>query len=452
MSNGYEPEIDLKDMFFFILYRWRSVLLTAVIFCVLACGYKTAGDLIDANAEGNSGKPKAVREYEIAIADYELAKTTYEQNMENYQQRLEQQTAYLKESVLMQTDPYNAPSASADIFVKLDSAEWKDLPSNTSFDPTDSLLSIYVSNFHSNINWAPIEALTGKDALYLKELIGISADYNSNTFTVSVRHSDSGIAQQLLNIIVEQVMDRYRNMDAGINKHTISIVNTTLTYTIDDTLADTQKGNMDAISFYEQAIIDCRSGLEQLEEPNPPSGLKKYLVLGFAAGGLLAAALYAAEYILDGRIHEKTEIKDRYGCWLLGVMPHTEKPRHFSFVDRLLRKLEGTNRQPSEADAGRLIAAGIMAMAGEHKKLLVIGTTDFDRIQKFTSLISPMLKDITMTAAADINFMPDAVMNVTQCDAVVLAEEQHISTREGIQRENEFITALGKSIIGYVLL
>ena len=35
----YEEEIDLKDLMFHILYRWRSVLLIAIVACALAGGY-----------------------------------------------------------------------------------------------------------------------------------------------------------------------------------------------------------------------------------------------------------------------------------------------------------------------------------------------------------------------------------------------------------------------------
>lgn len=38
-KEEYELEIDLKDLFFDIVYQWRIILLVAVIFCVAAGGY-----------------------------------------------------------------------------------------------------------------------------------------------------------------------------------------------------------------------------------------------------------------------------------------------------------------------------------------------------------------------------------------------------------------------------
>lgn len=37
--NDYEQEMDLRELMFYILYRWRSLLLTAVVICTLVGGY-----------------------------------------------------------------------------------------------------------------------------------------------------------------------------------------------------------------------------------------------------------------------------------------------------------------------------------------------------------------------------------------------------------------------------
>ena len=56
---------------------------------------------------------------------------------------------------------------------------------------------MYTSNFHSNIDWTAIEELTGQEARYLKELVTLGTDYNSNTFTISATYSDGETAQQI---------------------------------------------------------------------------------------------------------------------------------------------------------------------------------------------------------------------------------------------------------------
>lgn len=43
-SGEYEQEIDLRDLLFHILYRWRSIVLTGVLICGLAIGYAFVGN------------------------------------------------------------------------------------------------------------------------------------------------------------------------------------------------------------------------------------------------------------------------------------------------------------------------------------------------------------------------------------------------------------------------
>lgn len=43
-SGEYEQEIDLRDLLFHILYRWRSIVLTGVLICGLAVGYAFVGN------------------------------------------------------------------------------------------------------------------------------------------------------------------------------------------------------------------------------------------------------------------------------------------------------------------------------------------------------------------------------------------------------------------------
>mgnify|MGYP000547317598 CR=1 FL=1 len=39
-ENTYEQEIDLKDLMFAVLHKWRPIIVTAVIFAVLLGGFK----------------------------------------------------------------------------------------------------------------------------------------------------------------------------------------------------------------------------------------------------------------------------------------------------------------------------------------------------------------------------------------------------------------------------
>ena len=71
-NNVYEQEIDLKDLIFAVLHRWRMILAAAVVLALLLGGYK------------------ALRTYNHNNDDASIleAKAQYEKDLEAYNQRV----------------------------------------------------------------------------------------------------------------------------------------------------------------------------------------------------------------------------------------------------------------------------------------------------------------------------------------------------------------------------
>lgn len=451
LYGEYEPEIDIRDMLFHILYKWRPILGGAIIFCVLLSGL---GILRRMSADPTI-EPKKIRDYKLALAQYELDMARYELDMSDYRQRLEQHELYIEESVLMRINPYEMPRASADIFVRLDDAEWEILPDNITIDPTDSLIKLYASTLLSYIDWEPVETLTGGKEIYLKELISVSPDYNSNTFTVSVVYSDAETAGQILNIVIEQILNKYHDMAAGTSKHNLSVFNQSLSYSVDSSLADSQKANTELAAEYNRAILACQAAIEDLkeEEPSEPLtiGFIKYPAAGILGGGFLMVLFYGLGYLFGGKLHGDSELGNKYGYRLLGTLP--VHPKAFlPGIDHILERLEGTPRCAGEEKIYQCIAANIKNLAGTGKKVLITGTADAEKIKRLTNAVAPRLKDITLTAAGDMNREAGTLDALAACDAVILAEEKSISAERAVQREHECINAMEKPVIGYILL
>ncbi len=452
MDYKYESEIDLKNLIFFILYKWRTLLLLAIVFCILLGGYGLVNKAVTPS-EGNV-KTKEEREYELQLMEYELSLATYQQNIADYQKQLDQQETYMEKSVLMQLDPYKKPIASADFFVKINDAEWSVLPDNVNLDPTDSLLKVYTSNFLSSLDWEPIQELTNLDVLYLKELISINTDYNSNTFTVMVVYNDGEMAQKILDIVVGQVCDKYNGMDLNVSKHSISVLNQSLSYIIDKGLADTQKNNADAIAKYRQSILECQKSIEELEEPIEPSGksVLKFAVLGFLLGGILAALFYGIGYLFGDKFHNEEEIKTRYACRLLGFLPKTHRKVPFEFIDSFLERLEGIKKPITKEKNYEIFAANVKNFSGKYRKILITGTIDTSILQEIAEAVAPYTKNFTMTASANMLLSAETLNLINDYDAIIFVEERHKSLNSDILKEQECVVTMNKPVIGYALL
>ena len=467
-NEAYEREINLKDFLLHILYRWRSILAVGGIFCLLLGGYRAARNLTAPPSESKSEEDYAqeLALYDLDVASYELNRTIYSQNIETYEKWLEQQNTYISKSVLMRTDPYNKPVATAIFFIRLDDSEWERLPNNEnlSLDPTNSVIQAYASNFYFVIDWEPLEKLTGVEGLYLRELISVGTDYNSDTITITVVYSDGDTAQKILKEITGQMLDRQQTVSDNVAKHTIIMLNQSLTYMIDNSLANSQKSNADTINTYERYIIDNQNNLAALVEPEEPeepeepkavsvtSGLIRQLVLGAFVGLFLAAGFYGIRYLLSDVVRTDRELKDRFGFQLLGAFASPDRKGVLSFVDRLLERMEGIGVKPSNVVVCQCIAANITNLAKDKKNLLLTGTVSANELDVLAENISPDLKDIQLQVMDNMNSNPETIKQLTQCDGVILVEKRNASKHAGIQMEQELIRALEIPVVGYIML
>lgn len=450
-EDQFESELSLKDLFFHILYRWRSVLAAAVVLCVLISAYKAIRNMSISSEEQF---PKKIEEYELELTKYELNVATYKQEIQDKTEQMQQQETYLKKSILMRIDPYQKPVVFADVFIKLENEEWEALPSNFGMDPTDSLIKIYTSNFFSTLDWKPIEELTGAEQLYLEELIKLYIDYSSNTFTICVTYLEGDTAEKILDIIIKQIEDRQPEVAESIAKHLLTVSNRSNSYVVDHSLAENQRNNWSATREYELSILEDQASLGQLVEPDKPFiiGFVKYPVAGFMLGAFLMIAFYGMKYLLDGRLHGELSLQDRYGYPLLGVLPKSEKHRLLSCVDRFLDKHSGCSCVHEQTETYERILINMENLSGGLEKILITGTVSSENLQIFSKNISQQIKGTVLTVAPDMNKNPETLRKLAECDGVLLLEEEGRSAIAEISREHHNIKTFSKPVIGYVLL
>lgn len=115
---NYEQEIDLKDLMFAVLRKWRPIILIAIVFAVLLGGMKGAGALKQMkDSEYLAAKQQ---EYDNSMDQYAISKASLEKEVENIKASLESQNEYMEKSVLMNINPYDEYVTAADFYVGTD--------------------------------------------------------------------------------------------------------------------------------------------------------------------------------------------------------------------------------------------------------------------------------------------------------------------------------------------
>ncbi|MDE7221161.1 MAG: hypothetical protein K2O45_16350 [Oscillospiraceae bacterium] len=175
--------------------------------------------------------------------------------------------------------------------------------------------------------------------------------------------------------------------------------------------------------------------------------------IGLALGLFGLAFCYAVGYVLSDRMRGERELLDRYGYRLLGTFPRRRKGKALQGFDRSLEEWEGGSGPMEEEEVLGIIAMNITNLAPDGGLFLVTGTVDAEKLQKLTKGIVPLLqKNVMLAVGADMNRTAGTLEMLGECDAVILVEERGVSLRGRIQREHESIAALGKPVVGYVVL
>ena len=184
INKIYEREIDLKDLFFHLLYHWRSILVAAVIFAILLGTYQ----YLNLELTHKKGKlTKAEKQYEVDLQEFRDKLQNARDGVKTYTNLIKEKKEYLDESVYMKLNAQDEWYAYKRYLIKVDQAVLDALPQAVQEDPADRVASMYSVTLKSGLDSEEMEALlgTGKRE-YIDELVGIGGDAASNNLVISV--------------------------------------------------------------------------------------------------------------------------------------------------------------------------------------------------------------------------------------------------------------------------
>lgn len=467
-NSGYGQEIDLKDLIFVILRKWRIVLVTAFVLAVVLGGGKAF--MTYRAMQDVATQTEAKDTYERELDSYTTAKDTGEREIENINNDIQTQQTYMDESVLMNMSPYDVCEATADLFIKTD---YQIMPGMVyqNADYTDSILQAYQSTLTSAALQENVAKTVSLEPQYLKELVSVSrgsvADGNAanntgytrftNLLTITVRYSDKEKAQEILNNILDNVTAMQEQIAGTIGPHSVSIVNQAVGSTVDMDLAKQQKSARDQITALQQSLSDKEEALKELKEPQAPSlGMRavvktgvKYAILGGAMGVLAVAFCISALLVMSDKIYAAKDIRKRYGLDLLGTVAVDSKKN--GGIDAWLARLEGRKVCADSEQNGALLAANMQNYAGDRKKLLVTGLVEESQLKQVVEMVQKQLKGYELAIGANMLECAETLKKLPECEGVVLVEQSGVSGYSEMTQEIEKIKSMDKAIVGCVV-
>lgn len=493
-TYNHEEEIDLIQLAFSILHKYRQILMTVVICAVLAAGFGLAKNAYSSYAESKAAdsedvavaKSAAQQKYDEEMLAYREEKTKHDTNVQQYQEELlENQQAiestkikiqnaqeYLDNSVLNTIDPYNVPVAQADLYV---STDYKIMPGMDyqNVDYTDAVLKAYSSLITNSETMEKIAKTVGMEERYLQELVSVSGDSSTRLLTIRAYGADEATANKILDALLVRMEDVRPTIQSTVgshSSHSIAQLTRTSTVSVMTWLRDSQQQNRDDLTnlqnqvttleaadrVLEQSIEDEQQALEAMKLPEKPketgNSMAKMVILGALLGGILACGVVVVKFLLDGMVYSASELNRSTGLPVLGALA-SDRTKKAGKLDAKLYQMEGRPDGSADAEMLCLMAQTIRSRAPEAKNILVTGDLPADQLEALAAALQATepLRGQSVTAAESILKAAATVPHVVAADAIVLAADCTVTRTDAVREQNEKIVRLGKQILGCIV-
>lgn len=457
-NNTYEQEIDLKDLMFAVFRKWRPIVIFAFAFAILLGGYKCVKELIHQN--DNEYITELKEQYQTDKEKYEQSKNGYERDIDSFTASVAYQEKYKENSILLKIDPYNKGTASVDVFVKMAEIPEGNGITVTPVDFADGVVKAYASAIQQGGFLEDLSDEMGIDLIYLKELIKVTTDYDSNMLNVSVTYTDKEGAGKILNEIVDNLKSMYPDIQDHLGQHSLSVMNQDIGVVTDQTLADYQKQKVEDLAATNKNLEDAEKGLKELEKPVKPVALSrmsilkagvKYGIVGWFGGAFMMAFVVCVGFLLNGKINTNEDLKNRFGLRNLGSFKENREKKAFSAVDNWLDMLEGKELIQDDLVCD-LTATNIHGMLEKEQSIFLTGMVEETRLADLAGEIQQRLSELKIGFGADILHNAKSLQNLQMYDAVILVVVRRQSKMREIEKELETALNMNKKVLGYIVM
>ena len=440
MNQEYNPEVRIRDLLFHLLYRWRSILLAALI-CGIVFG---AWQYFSVNAAHKAGnRTKDEQRYEQDLASYQATVSEEKAKLEQWQALLDERLAYRDNSLLMQLDPENVWAA-----------EKKYTVSGAGESAAD-VLAVYTGAMITEHDGAALQEAFGTDNVgYVNEVVAFSTDSAENSFRVRVYASTQEAAEKGLAYVTGKIEEAGARAQE-IAPHTLQAVSEGASLQILEGLTE-KKSNLhdDILKLKDKVKISERNvlGAEENEPLVPGDPVKSWAVTGAGLGLLAMIGIYLVSFLLRGKLRRGEEISDQYGVPVFGEMNRSGARRSGKGIDGWLEKLQFRKEKKTDGQVYDNAAALVKENRAEGT-LVLAGTVGGDVLERVKEEMEKRLgEEVQIEVCAGFPAERGSVEKVSSAGSVVWVEEKHVSRSEGIKRAAEVFEAVGAKVIGVLVV
>lgn len=380
-----ENNLDLKNLFFFLLRKWRFLALWTIVFSGLISCITLLNGIrkLSSSSFMEQNRSEASAQWD----NYTLSLSNLSTESERLRNRIETDNSYKSASYVMSIDPNAVYKANAIYY--LNNIYTDSSGASVENKNTVSLLNSYNAiAMSSNIQSNMLPSQAGKESAIpesLNSLIAIAQDNGGKTLniTVSAANEEDAVAfleyvDQALNVKTEELVQK-------LGKHQLSRTVNTPYIIKDDAL---QKKNTDFINTansLQQSLNSVQKQLSDLKAPEIKlysvsflmTQLIKNLILGVLGGIICSVFFLSAGFLCSDSVHAADEFSRKTGLTLLSSFPRRLSESRFRKLDARIRDYEDGFYGRVPLEQGRLsLKNKLSVLKGAERPLVFLSASE----------------------------------------------------------------------------
>lgn len=482
MYNNYEDdmEIDLVDLLFYLLKKWRSLIVAIVIGAILGAGLYVVKNH-QQQAEQAAQEAELLKNDEDEAFDeknYNISKDT-KVNMDiayQYRQLYNKQLEYNQKSIIMQLDPNEVYAGVLEYYI-------------SAGNNTGLLSELYQSILNDDDILEELKDASGFkcDTPYIKELISSSSgddkatviNVNSNGenvekhsfVTYRVVSTNQKSCEKMLQVLRERVEALRAEYEETYGAYGVSEVSSAISQVTDTTYLNAQRDNVDRLSNYLSTMKNAESNFSDdektyytnkylakeyvdsdnaeeakavlLEEAEPVSKVK-WLAIGVILLVVIWGGYYVVRYLLDPRVKTVSELQNTYHLPVIGIVQTAAN--NSKGLDKMLDHLyQNTKQKP---DTLEYVVQAINAMQTE--KSVLCGDTEIPEIKKLMEKLSDSCEHMKIGDFISKNI--ESLEHAKAAGNEILVVRIDKNRRKEIEKEIESCRLQKISMVGVVVV
>ena len=454
-----EVEISIKGLVFFVVKRWKSIILAMFIGAIVLCGLQMVRSM---------GRIQSVQNVASPGESLTVSEKEYVESLYNYLNELRALNETRRDSFIMSLNPESVVKNELTYMVSVDDSN--------NMEGVEQAYSNYLTGAEFN---GYISDKVGMDNNDIADTVTITFERTRPTATSAVIKivfvsDDKSHSDELANAIKSFMSEKNTELiqkgyghdlteigNSSYQESDIEIQNRQLQYlqeiqSRNKTILDTENIITGAQKEYYMSLANASDADGVTDDAVEvahqavlrPSG--KYIVIGLIIGAFVMCGIYSLIYIFANRLDEDDNIEELFGIYHMGTITGKE-------YGKVIYKLQHLGKRSFDFDESIRLVSTKIKMAVRKSGVSKIGIltcginkNDDKAVRTIIEALTKEGIDAVLIDAPIYN--PASAEKLSEVEAAVLLEKAGFTYRSEIWQEMDMIKKLGIKAEGLVVV